>query len=117
MMNNYEQQHPEHFADPSDIAHGQPEHGDSGLARALSDMQITDQFLHEEVTTVLRHDHLVDSKSLKVAVEEGHVTIEGRVRHQKAAELATQRVELIAGVKSVQNNLAVGPPMHQQDES
>ena len=58
----------------------------------------------------LATDPDVKGGALDVVVKEGVVTIKGRVDSDKGKERATKLTKKIKGVKSVDNELSVGPP-------
>lgn len=70
-----------------------------------SDDRITDQ-----VRMKLATDPDVKGGALDVTVADGVVTIKGRVDTEKGKSKATKLAKKIKGVKSVENDLQVGPP-------
>jgi hypothetical protein len=71
----------------------------------------TDSWIHQEALTLLKHDPLIDHESLHVSVADGVVTLRGTVRHPNERAAAEERIKLLAGVKQVQNELQIGPPL------
>jgi osmotically-inducible protein OsmY len=70
-----------------------------------SDDRITDQ-----VRMKLATDPDVKGGALEVDVANGIVTIKGRVDSEKGKNKATRLAKKVKGVKSVENDLQVGPP-------
>jgi osmotically-inducible protein OsmY len=71
----------------------------------VSDGQISDQ-----VRMRLTTDADVKGGADEVTVQDGVVTIKGRVDTEKGKAKATKLAKKIKGVKSVDNQLLVGPP-------
>ncbi|MBV8073068.1 MAG: BON domain-containing protein [Acidobacteriaceae bacterium] len=76
-----------------------------GQKAAASDDRITDQ-----VRMKLATDPDVKGGALDVTVADGVVTIKGRVDTDKGKSKATKLAKKVKGVKSVDNELQVGPP-------
>lgn len=72
---------------------------------ATTDDRITDQ-----VSMRLAVDPDVKGGALKVASKDGMVTITGRVDTEKAKRKAEKLAKKVKGVKSVTNDVTVGPP-------
>ncbi len=70
-----------------------------------SDDRITDQ-----VRIRLTSDPDVKGGADDVTVKDGAVTIKGRVDSEKGKNKATKLAKKVKGVKSVDNELEVGPP-------
>jgi hyperosmotically inducible protein len=70
-----------------------------------SDDRITDQ-----VRMRLVGDQDVKGGGLDVSVKDGVVTLHGRVDTDKGKKKATKLAKKVKGVKSVENELSVGPP-------
>lgn len=70
-----------------------------------ADDRITDQ-----VRMKLATDPDVKGGALDVTVSSGVVTIKGRVDTEKGKNKATKLAKKVKGVKSVENDLQVGPP-------
>jgi osmotically-inducible protein OsmY len=73
------------------------------------DRQPTDRRLHEEVCTILMKNDLLPIAELDVAVDNGVVTLHGVTRDGHVRERAEEIVALIAGVRSVRNELRIAP--------
>jgi hyperosmotically inducible protein len=73
--------------------------------QAPSDDQILDQ-----VRMRLTTDIDVKGGNDEVTVNDGVVTIKGRVATEKGKNKATKLAKKVKGVKSVDNQLVVGPP-------
>ncbi len=71
---------------------------------------ITDDRITDQVSMRLAVDPDVKGGALKVAVKDGIVTITGRVDTDKAKRKAEKLAKKVKGVKSVENDLVVGPP-------
>ena len=76
-----------------------------GQKPATNDDRITDQ-----VRMKLATDPDVKGGALDVTVADGVVTIKGRVDTDKGKSKATKLAKKVKGVKSVDNELQVGPP-------
>lgn len=71
----------------------------------------TDSWIHQEALTLLKHDPLIEHESLRVSVKDGVVTLRGTVHHPNERAAVEERIKLLAGVKQVQNELQIGPPL------
>ena len=67
----------------------------------------SDQRLYEEVCERLLHDKLIDARGFEVDVEDGVVTLTGRVRAPADPQLAERLVREVPGVKEVRLELSV----------
>jgi osmotically-inducible protein OsmY len=76
-----------------------------GKKAGSSDDRISDQ-----VRMKLATDPDVKGGALDVTVADGVVTIKGRVDTDKGKSKATKLAKKVKGVKSVDNELQVGPP-------
>ncbi len=85
--------------------------GDQGREQGVRHIQPTDSWIHKEALTLLKHDPLIEHESLRVSVADGVVTLQGTVRHPNERTAAEERIKLLAGVKQVQNELQIGPPL------
>jgi osmotically-inducible protein OsmY len=74
-------------------------------APASADDRISDQ-----VRMRLATDPDVKGGALDVTVQDGVVTIKGRVDTEKGRDRATKLAKKVKGVKDVDNELVVGPP-------
>jgi osmotically-inducible protein OsmY len=72
---------------------------------STNDDRITDQ-----VRLRLANDADVKGGALEVTVKDGVVVIKGRVDNNKVKNKATRLAKKVKGVKSVDNELSVGPP-------
>jgi osmotically-inducible protein OsmY len=70
----------------------------------------TDDRISDQVRMKLATDPDVKGGALDVAVQEGVVTIKGRVDTEKGRSKATKLAKKVKGVKNVDNELTVGPP-------
>jgi osmotically-inducible protein OsmY len=59
----------------------------------------------------LAGDADVKGGALEVSVKDGEVTIKGRVDTDKGKSKATKLAKKVKGVKGVDNQLSVGPPV------
>jgi osmotically-inducible protein OsmY len=70
----------------------------------------TDDRISDQVRMKLATDPDVKGGALDVTVADGVVTIKGRVDTDKGKSKATKLAKKVKGVKSVDNELEVGPP-------
>ncbi|MDQ2844089.1 MAG: BON domain-containing protein [Acidobacteriota bacterium] len=77
----------------------------AGQKAPISDDRISDQ-VRMKITT----DPDVKGGADEVTVKDGVVTIKGRVDSDKGKSKATKLAKKVKGVKSVDNELHVGPP-------
>jgi osmotically-inducible protein OsmY len=80
--------------------------GQKPPAASTEDDRIIDQ-----VRMRLAGDADVKGGALEVTVKDGEVVIKGRVDSEKGKSKATKLSKKVKGVKSVDNELAVGPPV------
>ena len=73
---------------------------------STNDDRITDQ-----VRMRLAGDADVKGGALEVTVKDGVVVIKGRVDNEKGKSKASKLAKKVKGVKSVDNELSVGPPV------
>ena len=71
--------------------------------------QVSDDAISDMVRRKLASDPDVKGGNLKVDVKEGVVTIDGVVPHERARSKAEKLTRKVRGVKSVVNNIKVGP--------
>ncbi len=71
---------------------------------------VSDDRLTDEVRMRLSGDPDVKGGADDVAVKDGVVTIKGRVDTDRGKSKATKLAKKVKGVKSVDNELIVGPP-------
>ena len=69
-----------------------------------------DDRISDQVRKKLATDPDVKGGALDVSVKDGAVTIRGRVDTDKGKKKAEKLAKKVKGVKSVDNELAVGPP-------
>jgi hyperosmotically inducible protein len=70
-----------------------------------------DDRIIDQVRMRLAGDADVKGGALEVSVKDGEVVIKGRVDTEKGKSKATKLAKKVKGVKSVDNELAVGPPV------
>ncbi len=75
-----------------------------------ADKSTADDRISDQVRMRLATDADVKGGALDVVVKDGVVTIKGRVDSDRGKEKATKLSKKIKGVKSVDNELSVGPP-------
>ena len=80
-----------------------------GTQSLLSDQKQDDRMV-DQVRMRLAVDQDVKGGGLDVAVKDGVVTIKGRVDTEKGKNRATKLAKKVKGVKTVDNQLVVGPP-------
>ncbi|MBK5293828.1 MAG: BON domain-containing protein [Acidobacteriia bacterium] len=71
--------------------------------------EVTDDSIHDQVRMKLVSDTVVQGGAITVDVENGAVTLKGRVRTGKAKAKAEKLAKGVKGVKSVNNQLTVSP--------
>ena len=69
-----------------------------------------DDRISDQIRMKLATDPDVKGGALDVSVKDGVVTIRGRVDTDKGKKKAEKLAKKVKGVKSVDNELAVGPP-------
>ncbi|HMF76265.1 MAG TPA: BON domain-containing protein [Bryobacteraceae bacterium] len=69
-----------------------------------------DDRISDQVRMRLATDADVKGGALEVTVSDGTVVIKGRVDTEKGKNKATKLAKKVKGVKTVDNQLAVGPP-------
>ncbi len=74
-----------------------------------------DRLIYDEIRTILSNDPLIDYTSLEVHVKEGMVMLQGIVYHQQMLRTVSDRVAMIAGVKSVDNQMQVRAPLIERE--
>lgn len=70
----------------------------------------SDQRILEDVSDRLTDDAWIDASGIEVQVEQGEVTLDGRVDTRSARRRAEDLAATVPGVIHVQNNLRVRPP-------
>ena len=71
----------------------------------------TDDRIFDQVRMKLATDADVKGGAFDVTVKDGVVTIKGRVDTDKGKSKATKLTKKVKGVKEVDNELVVGPPV------
>jgi osmotically-inducible protein OsmY len=79
--------------------------GANQISAGEIDRQPTDRRIHEEVCTILMDNAQVPIEQLDVAVAGGAVTLRGAARDDHTRRRAEELAAMIAGVKSVRNEL------------
>jgi osmotically-inducible protein OsmY len=80
--------------------------GQKPAAASTEDDRIVDQ-----IRMRLAGDQDVKGGALEVSAKDGDVVIKGRVDTEKGKSKATRLAKKVKGVKSVDNELSVGPPV------
>ena len=70
----------------------------------------TDDRIYDQVRMRLTGDYDVKGGGLDVTVKDGVVTLKGRVETERGKKKAEKLTKKVKGVKSVDNELVVGPP-------
>jgi osmotically-inducible protein OsmY len=76
---------------------------------AFSQKQVSDDWIHDQVRRRLAGDRDVKGGALEVEVQEGTVTLRGKVRSEKQKSKAERIARKVKGVKRVVNELVVEP--------
>jgi osmotically-inducible protein OsmY len=85
--------------------------GDTTLARGPHagrgprDWRRTDERIREEVCQWMSDDPRLDAREIDVGVQDGDVTLDGRVAHRGARRLAEDIAAAVPGVRDVFNRL------------
>jgi osmotically-inducible protein OsmY len=82
----------------------------SGLIAADKTPAAADNRIYDQVRMRLANDPDVKGGALDVEVKDGVVTIQGRVDTDKGKKKAEKLAKKVKGVKSVDNEITVGPP-------
>lgn len=69
----------------------------------------TDDRIKEKVCETLYRDKLIDASDIEVSVEEGVVTLSGKVTNRKTKRMAEDSILPIFGVRDVINRLTLKP--------
>ena len=77
------------------------------LAPLGAQKDTSDDTIYDRVRMKLVSDTVVQGGAIEVTVENGSVTLKGRVRTDKAREKAEKLVKGVKGVKAVNNQLTV----------
>jgi osmotically-inducible protein OsmY len=81
------------------------------LGQDASTPPSADNKIQDQVRIKLTQDQDVKGGALDVAVKDGVVTIKGRVDTEHAKSKAGKLAKKVKGVKDVDNELTVGPPV------
>ncbi|HLH02868.1 MAG TPA: BON domain-containing protein [Bryobacteraceae bacterium] len=84
--------------------------GAAPLIGGQKNAPVTDDRILDQVRMKLSTDQDVKGGADEVTVRDGVVTIKGRVDTERGKNKATKLAKKIKGVKSVDNELVVGPP-------
>ncbi|MER3423044.1 MAG: hypothetical protein C4293_07250, partial [Nitrospiraceae bacterium] len=74
---------------------------------AVEPEQRNDEEIRKDVIEVLEEDPATDAYEITVAVNNGHVTLSGRVETWAEKQLSTQVAKSVKGVKEVRNDLTI----------
>jgi osmotically-inducible protein OsmY len=66
-----------------------------------------DSHIEEDINERLTEHSWIDATDVEVSVENGNVTLRGRVDNREAKELAEEIAESVYGIKSVENQIRV----------
>jgi osmotically-inducible protein OsmY len=75
---------------------------------------MTDGELHDNVLDALHHDTRIDASGIEVAVRNGVVSLNGRVRSYAEKMIAAGIVVLLANVRDVEEDLGISRPLHSR---
>lgn len=73
----------------------------------------TDETVKRQVESQLHWDGRINSSDIDVSVSNGHVVLEGSVPSYYSKDAAYDAILMVAGIKSVENNLVVRYPQEQ----
>jgi osmotically-inducible protein OsmY len=79
----------------------------ASVATAADDTPVSDDVIHDQVRLRLAGDTTVQGAAIEVTVKDGAVTLNGKVKTEKAKEKATKLVKKVKGVRSVDNKLVI----------
>lgn len=79
--------------------------------------QRSDDRIKEDVNDKLSDDWGIDASDIDVEVNNGEVTLSGTVNSRNAKRRAEDIVEMISGVRNVENRIRVSDSAHQQTSS
>jgi osmotically-inducible protein OsmY len=66
-----------------------------------------DERILEEVNDRLMQHGWLDARAVRVQVEDGHVTLSGRVDSRRARQMAAETAASVLGVRGVENDLQI----------
>ncbi len=81
----------------------------------MKSMINSDERIKTHISTHLCWDDCLQTSAINVAVQNGHVTLTGKVPSLRVRDLAEKDARAIAGVVGVTNKLSVEPSMQPQD--
>lgn len=81
------------------------------VGRGPKGYQRSNERIREDVCEQLTDDALVDASDIQVSIDQGIVTLEGRVDDRRQKRRAEDVVEQVSGVRDVHNRLRVGDAM------
>lgn len=84
--------------------------GATHLIGGQKNAPITDDRILDQVRMKISTDQDVKGGADEVTVKDGVVTIKGRVDTERGKNKASKLAKKVKGVKSVENELVVGPP-------
>jgi|HigsolmetaAR201D_1030396.scaffolds.fasta_scaffold00478_10 hypothetical protein len=76
----------------------------------------SDERIREDVCECLTEDDCIDATNIEVQVKDGEVTLSGTVNTREEKRRACDLIELLSGVKDVQNNLRVASGMQAEQQ-
>jgi hypothetical protein len=86
---------------------GQLDHEGSHFGKGPKGYQRPDESIYEDVCYLLLLSRDVDASSIEVQVKEGVVYLIGEVQDRQTKRLAELEIEMVSGVKDVQNQLTL----------
>ncbi len=75
-----------------------------------------DNEVADEIVTAFKHNWEIPDEKVKVKVEQGWLTLDGKVQWNYQKEAAQKAVRYLVGVKGVTNNISVAPDAHDTIE-
>lgn len=81
--------------------------GPKGWARS-------DERIHEQVCDALAMDPYIDASEIEVSVQNGIVTLSGKVDHRSTKRRAADCIENLPGVRDVDNNISIDQGFFEQ---
>lgn len=95
------------FGHDDDARRRRADEGGSYRGRGPEGYRRSDERIREDVHDKLTDDCLLDASRIAVAVEKGEVTLSGSVVHRRDKRRAEDLVDVLSGVRHVQNNIRV----------
>ena len=71
---------------------------------------VTDDYLYDEIRSILAADPVVKGGAIDVEVHDGAVVLKGKVEEERQKDKAEKVAKKVNGVKSVKNEIAIGHP-------